>query len=195
VFPYADRFQIEGQIRRVHELGFAVEEVNLQFTGEGHEQLQLKLVVAARRFHATQLQDLTGLTVGEGQARILLSDLRAFQGRLQQDSHAPLSEAITARRWQDEVLAPGMDAAHKAVGGVGDPIQAYCDLLEVRWLLSEKAGADVGDAAALAALANRSVPPDSAAGMMVADASTGQLPALTASMLADMDGEAEPDDE
>ena len=80
VFPYADRFQIEGQIRRIHELGFAVDEVNLQFTGEGHEQLQLKLVVAARRFHATQLQDLTGLTVGEGQARILLADLRAYQG-------------------------------------------------------------------------------------------------------------------
>jgi hypothetical protein len=193
VFPYADRFQIEGQIRRVHELGFAVEEVNLQFTGEGHEQLQLKLVVAARRFHATQLQDLTGLSVGEGQARILLSDLRAFQGRLQQDSHAPLSDAFAARRWQDEVLAPGMDAAHKAVGGVGDPIQAYCDLLEVRWLLSEKAGADVGDAAALAALASRSVPPDSAAGMMIAEAATGQLPALTATMLADLD--AEPDDE
>jgi hypothetical protein len=193
VFPYADRLQIEGQIRRVHDLGFAVEEVNLQFTGAGHEQLQLKLVVAARRFHATQLQELTGLTVGEGQARILLADLRAYQGRLQQDAHASISEPFAARRWQDEVLAPLMDEAHRAVGGVGEPIQAYCDLLEVRWLLSGKAGADVGDAAALAALANRSVPPDSAAGMMVADASTGQLPALTVSMLAELDDE--PDDE
>jgi len=63
----------------------------------------------------------------------------------------------------------------------------------VRWLLSEKAGADVGDAAALAALADRSVPPDSAARMMIAEASTGQLPALNASMLAALDDE--PDDE
>ena len=193
VFPYSDRFQIEGQIRRVHDLGFAVEEVNLQFTGEGHEQLQLKLVVAARRFHATQLQDLTGLSVGEGQARILLADLRAYQGRLQQSAHASISEPFAARRWMDEVLTPLMEEAHRAVGGMGEPIQAYCDLLEVRWLLSEKAGADVGDAAALAALADRSVPPDSAARMMIAEASTGQLPALNASMLAALDDE--PDDE
>jgi hypothetical protein len=189
VFPSADRFQIESQIRRVHELGFAVDEVNLQYTGEGHEQLQLKLVVAARRFHATQLQDLTGLSVGEGQARILLADLRAYQGRLQQDAHTSISEPFAARRWVDDVLTPGMEAAHRAIGGVGDPVQAYCDLLEVRWLLSEKAGADIGDATALAALANRAVPPDSAAKMMIAEASTGQLPALTADVLADLDSE------
>lgn len=195
VFPYADRFQIEGQIRRVHELGFAVEEVDLQFTGEGQEQLRLKLVVAARRFHATQLQDLTGMSVGEGQARILLADLRAFQGRLQTETHMPISEAFAARRWQDEVLTPGMEAAHRATGGLGDPVQAYCDLLEVRWLLSEKAGADVGDAAALTALADRSVPPDSAAKMMIAEAPTGQLPALTAEVLAALSAETEPDDE
>ena len=53
---------------------------------------------------------------------------------------------------------------------LGDPIQAYCDLLEVRWLLSEQAGADVGDDAAIAALPARSVPPSSAAGMAVAEA-------------------------
>jgi len=193
VFPSADRFQIESQIRRVHELGFAVDEVNLQFTGEGHEQLQLKLVVAARRFHATQLQDLTGLSAGEGQAKILLADLRAYQGRLQRDAHSSISEPFAARRWVDEVLTPGMEAAHKAMGGLGDPVQAYCDLLEVRWLLSEQAGADVGDAVALAALATRAVPPDSAAKMMIAEASTGQLPVLTAGMLAALDGD-EPDD-
>jgi hypothetical protein len=134
------------------------------------------------------------MSVGEGQARILLADLRAFQGRLQQDTHTPVSETLAARRWVDEVLTPGMEAAHRAIGGVGVPVQAYCDLLEVRWLLSEKAGADVGDAAALAALADRTVPPDSAAKMMIAEASTGQLPALTADLLAELSAETEPDD-
>ena len=38
-----------------------------------------------------------------------------------------------------------MALAEEAMGGVGDPIQAYCDLLEVRWLLSEQAGYDVGE--------------------------------------------------
>jgi hypothetical protein len=54
-------------------------------------------------------------------------------------------------------------------------VQAYCDLLEVRWLLSEQAGADVGDAVALDALRNRSQPADSAAMLVVAEAETGTL--------------------
>uniref|UniRef100_UPI000AEC4D69 DUF4032 domain-containing protein n=1 Tax=Aldersonia kunmingensis TaxID=408066 RepID=UPI000AEC4D69 len=62
---------------------------------------------------------------------------------------------------------------HDCVDHVGTPIQAYCDLLEVRWLLSEHAGADVGDETALAALArHRHVPTDSAAKMGVAEAPT-----------------------
>jgi len=72
------------------------------------------------------------------------------------------------------------------VGGVGSPIQAYCDLLEVRWILSERAGSDVGDAVALAALA-RGGPTDSAARMAIADTPTGQLPRLTAELMHELD--------
>jgi hypothetical protein len=177
-FPFADRYRVECQLRRLHDLGFAVDEVTLQPVGDGDGMLRLKVAVAARRFHATQLHHLTGLEVGEGQARILLGDLRAFQGRLQQQTRVDESEAIAAYRWVGEVLHPGMEKAHRAVGGLGDAIQAYCDLLEVRWLLSEQAGHDVGDAVALQALARRAVPAQSAAEMVIAEAATGQFPAI-----------------
>ena len=139
--------------------------------------------MAARQYHATQLRTLTGLDVGEGQARILLGDLRAYQGRLQRQSRSEVPEAVAARRWVAEVFEPGMERAHQAVGGVGEPVQVYCDLLEVRWLLSEQAGHDVGDAAALEALAHRSVPPESAAKMAIAEAATSQLAVLSPQML------------
>ena len=183
VVSYTDRYQIEGQIRRLHDLGFAVDEVNLVSTGEGDETLRLKVAVAARRFHATQLHDLTGLSVGEGQARILLGDLRAFQAHLARETKAPVPDMVAADRWTVEVLRPGMARAHRAVGGVGEAIQAYCDLLEVRWLLSEQAGRDVGDEAALEALERQSMPPQSAAKMVIADATTGQIPTLTPALL------------
>jgi hypothetical protein len=154
VFAFGDRYQIEGQIRRLHDLGFAVDEVKLESAGESGEKVRLKVAVAARRFHATQLHDLTSLDVGEGQARILLGDLRAYQAYARQ-AHPELTDARAAQRWLEGVLRPGMARAHEAVGGLGDPIQAYCDLLEVRWLLSEQAGRDVGDAAALDALRDR----------------------------------------
>jgi hypothetical protein len=42
-------------------------------------------------------------------------------------------------------------------------VQDYCDLLEVRWLLSERAGRDVGDEAAVQVLAAGNVPAGAAA--------------------------------
>jgi hypothetical protein len=181
VFSYDDRYQVESRIRQLHELGFVVDEVNL-VSSAGSDQLRLKVAMAARRYHASQLHDLTGLEVGEGQARILLLDMRAFQAHLQQQLRADITDASAALRWVEEVLRPGM----ARVADLGEPVQAYCDLLEVRWLLSEQAGADVGDEAAITALRARTVPPSSAAGMAVAEAVTGQLPALTPDMLEAM---------
>jgi hypothetical protein len=186
MFSFADRYQVEGQIRRLHDLGFAVDEVALRPAGDS-DQLRLKVAVAARRYHATQLHDLTGLDTGEGQAQILIGDLRAYQCRLQQETGTDIADTVAGRRWTDEVLYPGMQRAHRAVGGLGDAVQAYCDLLEVRWLLSEQNGADVGEEAALKALARRTVPAHSAARMAIAEAPTGQMQALTPQMLEDFE--------
>jgi Domain of unknown function (DUF4032)/Lipopolysaccharide kinase (Kdo/WaaP) family len=177
LLPYAERYRVEGQIRRLNDLGFAVEEVQLESSRDGDDSLRLKVTVGGRRFHADQLRRLTGLDVGEGQATDLLNDLRAFQRRLEQ-SGAVATDAVAARRWLTEVFEPGMARAHAAIGGVGDPIQAYADLLEVRWLLSEQAGRDVGDSPALAALARREAPVASAARMAIAETPTGQLSAV-----------------
>ena len=169
-----ERYKVEARVRRLNELGFAVDELALVPTGGDRSRLRLKVAVANRRFHAIELQRLTGLEVGEGQATILLNDLRAYQSRLATD------DAVAAGfRWRTEVLLPGMAKAAAAVGPDADPIQAYCDLLEVRWLLSEQAGQDVGDAAALAALASRQAPSESAAQMVVAETATGSFPALS----------------
>ena len=187
LFSFADRREIEGRIRRLNELGFAVDEVELEPTGTGDERLRLKVTVAARRYHATELFSLTGLEVGEGQAQVLLGDLRAyeatlreFQGGLHKRARGGLTQAKAVQLWMDKLLQPGMERAYDATGQVGDPVQAYCDLLEVRWLLSEQAGHDVGDGAALDALANRAQPTDSAAMVVVAEEDTGVMRRPTA---------------
>ena len=85
-FDFADRYRVEGTIRKLNELGFAVDEVSLHPVHEDTvgavDQVRLHVTVGDRRYHATQLQRLSGLEVGEGQARILLGDLQAYQGRL-----------------------------------------------------------------------------------------------------------------
>jgi tRNA A-37 threonylcarbamoyl transferase component Bud32 len=169
-----ERYKVEARVRRLNELGFAVDELALVPTGGDRSHLRLKVAVANRRFHAIELQRLTGLEVGEGQATILLNDLRAYQSRLATDD-----DVAAGFRWRTEVLLPGMAKAAAAVGPDADPIQAYCDLLEVRWLLSEQTGQDVGDEAVLAALASRQTPSESAAQMVVAETATGSFPALS----------------
>lgn len=158
VFGYADRYRVEGRIRKLNELGFAVDEVSLQPTDAGADQLRLHVAVGDRRFHATRLRELAGLDVGEGQATHLLGDLHAYQVQLCRDAGHDVDERTAAQLWVMELVRPTMHRAHAAVGHTGTAIQAYCDLLEVRWLLSEQAGHDVGTERALIALAGNVLP-------------------------------------
>ena len=175
-FDFADRYRVEGTIRKLNELGFAVDEVSLHPVHEDTvgavDQVRLHVTVGDRRYHATQLQRLSGLVVGEGQARILLGDLQAYQGRLCREAGHDVDDRTAGQLWLMEVATPTMHRAHAATGGTGTPMQAYCDLLEVRWLLSEQAGHDVGTEQALQALAGRAVPPESAAQLMVVESPT-----------------------
>jgi hypothetical protein len=179
VFDFTDRYRVEGTIRRLNELGFAVEEVTLQPVGDtGGDRLRLHVAVGDRRYHAERLRELTGLDTGEGQARILLGDLWTFQARLSQEAGQDVDDATAARLWVMEVATPTMHRAHKAIGGTGTAIQAFCDLLEIRWLLSERAGRDVGTERALLALARDVIPADSVAKMAVAEVPTQPMPVI-----------------
>ena len=168
-FGFADRYRVEGTIRKLNELGFAVDEVSLQPVSSGTDELRLHVAVGDRRYHATQLRRLTGMDVGEGQARILLGDLQAYQSQLCREAGHDVDDRTAAQLWVMEVATPTMDRAHAAVGRTGTPIQAYCDLLEVRWLLSEQTGHDVGTERALQALSRKVVPSESAAQLVVVE--------------------------
>ena len=162
---------VEARIRRLNELGFAVDEVVLEPV-DGRRRLRLEVAVTSRHFHAQALRRLTGLDVGEGQATILLNDLRAFHGRIQAQADLPIPEQEAAERWLGDVVRPAMARLAGLPDSPADLVQAYCDLLEVRWLLSERACRDVGDDVAVDALAARRAPPDSAAVMALAESPT-----------------------
>ncbi|GAA4809313.1 DUF4032 domain-containing protein [Actinomycetospora chlora] len=170
-FAFGDRYRVESTVRELNDLGYVVDEVSLA-PAEGAEGdggvVRLRVAVGERNHHARYLRELTGLEVGEGQARILLGDLRAHQRALAHEHPHRVTEEQAIASWRHDVLAPGMRRAHAAVRHVGTAVQAYCDLLEVRWLLSESEGADVGTERALATLAERA-PIDSAARSVVVD--------------------------
>lgn len=173
-----ERYKVEARLRRLNALGFVVEEVRLEPTGTEEGALaRLRVAVGDRRFHAERLLRLTGLEAGEGQATVLLNHMAAWSGIARpEDPDADESPAtafspmaMAARRWMHEVFEPTVSRLREVLGPDLDPIQAYCDWLEVKWLLSEQAGHDVGDWVAIEHLADHSVPEDSAAAVAVAE--------------------------
>jgi hypothetical protein len=165
-----DRHAIRARIRRLNDLGFAIDEVALEPTSPRADSVRLRVAVANRRFHAHQLQKLTGLVALEGQARLLLNDIREYQLVLELAAHTPVPTEAAAERWLVDVLQPAIAALVPTIGPLRDPIQAYCDVLEQKWLLSEAAGHDVGLDAAMAAYLDLGAPAPEA-GATLADSS------------------------
>lgn len=143
-----DRFAIQAHIRRLNDLGFAIGEIELMPGAAG--SVRLRTAVAQRDFHARELERRTGLVALEGQARLLLNDLREYRAWLAFFERRPVSSVEGSARWQAEVLEPYLGRLAAVVGPGRDPLQAYCDLLEHKWLLSERAQRDLGLEAAFA---------------------------------------------
>ena len=158
--PFARRADAVAEVSRLNDLGYAVEEVRLTSHAAGRGEVHLHTLVGHRRHRAAELQRRTGLLVGEGQAGVLLDDLRSH-GRVLSGA----SEAEVTRSWLEHAVHPAVERLRAALPGARDVVQDYCDLLEVRWLLSERAGWDVGDDAAVRALAQGAAPPGSAAAL------------------------------
>jgi hypothetical protein len=152
-----DRHAVRARIRRLNELGFAVDEISLEPTSQG-DTVHLRVAVASRRFHARELERLTWLVALEGQARLLLNDLREYQAWLEYQRGEAVPLPAAADRWLADVLEPMLATLLPAIGPLRDPIQAYCDVLEQKWLLSEAAGRDVGLGAALEAYMSLGAP-------------------------------------
>ena len=142
-----ERYEIAARVRRLNDLGFAVAEIQLEPGNPG--RVRMHAAVTNRRFHAGELERLTGLRALEGQARLLLNDLREHAAWIEHVERRSIAAEEAAARWLADVYGPAVRRIGSAIGSDGDAIQSYCDVLESKWLLSEKARRDVGLDAAI----------------------------------------------
>jgi hypothetical protein len=142
-----DRRAIRSRLRRLNDLGFSVDvEVDPVDT---RGRVRLRTSVTTRRYHANELERRTRLRTLEGQARLLLNDLHEYAAWIEYNEGEMIAADVAADRWLREVYRPTQARIAGVVGPTRDLVQAYCDLLEHKWLLSERAGGDVGLDAAI----------------------------------------------
>ena len=143
VFDAGQGQQLEERLRRLNELGFDVEEVELERDGSD-VRLRLHSKVVEPGHHRRRLLRLTGLDAQENQARRLLNDLTRYKTYLERTGNAPLTDTAAAGRWLSEIFEPTIASIPAELLAKRAAAEIFHEILEHRWFLSERAGRDVG---------------------------------------------------
>ncbi|ATB30087.1 DUF4032 domain-containing protein [Melittangium boletus] len=145
-----ESYRIHERIRALNELGFSVGEVDLVASGDG-SQLRMRTIVTDREYHRHQLHNLTGVVAEERQAAMLLNEVRELKATLTRELNRSVPLSVAAFRWLDERFRPTLNRISKDLGPAADEAELYCQVLEHKWFLSERAKKDVGLEAAMKA--------------------------------------------
>jgi hypothetical protein len=169
-----ERYRIEARLRRINELGFDVDEVELESTSTG-DRLRMRTHVSEQGFHRRRLLQLTGLQAQENQARSLLNDLTNFRAATERDEGKPMPEAVAAYRWLHEVYQRVVDAIPDEHRARLEPVEVFHEVIEHKWYLSEKEGHDVGVDRALESYLSTVLPRAPAEKQVFEDVSDGWI--------------------
>ena len=142
VFAAHEQYRVDARVARLNELGFDVEELDLQGIEGGHK-VRLRVQVVEPGHHRRRLESLTGLDVQENQARRMLNDLEHHRAVWSEEARRRLTDREAAHRWLDEVYRPTVAAIPREHHGKLDDAEIFHQLLEHRWYLSERQRRDV----------------------------------------------------
>ena len=138
-FDTDEMWRIEQRIRRLNQIGFDVDELDIITDWDGATvRIQPKVVDAGH--HCRRLQALTGLNVEENQAQRLLNDLDAFAAAhgLQQED-----ETVIAHKWLTQVFEPIVRMVPPELRGNLEPAEVFHEILEHRWYLNEDSATEI----------------------------------------------------
>ena len=137
-FESGDRWRVDERIRRLNELGFDVDELSIT-TDIGGTEIVITPKVVDAGHHSRRLLRLTGLDVGENQARRLLNDLDAYTAATDRQGE---DEEIVAHDWLTRIYEPVTRAVPRELTSRLEPAEVFHEVLEHRWYMSERAGHD-----------------------------------------------------
>jgi tRNA A-37 threonylcarbamoyl transferase component Bud32 len=142
-FGPTERFKLDERLHGLNDLGFDVEEIQLEATPDGY-LLRLDPHVVEPGHHRHRLLRLTGLDAQERQARRMLNDLARFREAEERRQKRRLSESVIASRWRQEIFEPTVNAVPEELQSRLPAAEVFHQVLEHRWFLSERERKDVG---------------------------------------------------
>lgn len=123
-----ERFRIADHVSHLNNLGFAVDELDLD-TVAGSDVVRVRPLVTARNLRRVRLRDMTGIGASEAQATEILADLERFARH--RGLTDPMSAPLAAVLWRVERFEPAL-ARIRDLDLLGDPVQSFCDYLNHR---------------------------------------------------------------
>lgn len=147
-----ERYRIQERIRALNALGFSVGDVEMQNYEQGGK-LRLRFFITDRNFHRDQLLGLTGISAGDMQARQMMNEINELKAYLSQTNNRSVPLSAAAYHWLEHFYQPVITQLHSLTRReddipTNDPAELYCQVLEHKWFLSERAHRDVGHQAA-----------------------------------------------
>jgi Domain of unknown function (DUF4032)/Lipopolysaccharide kinase (Kdo/WaaP) family len=143
-----ESYLIQERIRALNDLGFSVGEIELVKTDQG-DSLRLRTIVVDREYHRRLLHGLTGLVAGDRQAALMINEIKELRAKLSSQQKHALALSVAAHRWLEQMYRATTQRLREALGPRDDETELYCQVLEHKWYLSERAKKDVGHEAAL----------------------------------------------
>jgi len=154
VFSQNELYKVQERIRSLNALGFSVKDIELKNEDHGNI-LKLRIFVSDRNFHRNQLMEITGLFAEDHQAQQIINEINELKANLSRSGNPSITLEAVAYHWLEHVYKPVIDQLKPYFHDIdhpkliSDPIELYCQILEHKWYLSERAQHDVGHQAAV----------------------------------------------
>lgn len=151
IFPN-EHYRIQERVRTLNSLGFSVGSIAI-LPAAGGDRLRLRVMVTDRNFHQNQLFSLTGLEAEEIQARQIMNEIHEVKAGLSNINNRSTPLSVAAYHWMENIYLPVVKNLQPLIqqpssGEIG-ALERYCQVLEHKWYLSERAQRDVGHQAAV----------------------------------------------
>lgn len=142
VISFQEKYKIRQKIEEIFDLGFTVKEYSLTPVASGNE-LVLHTMVTEKSYYKNELKNLTSISAEETQAKIIYNSILEFKADIEANLHKNFPFKTIAHQWMDSIYKFTLNQIGIDESDINAP-QIFCQILEHKWLLSEKNSRDVG---------------------------------------------------